>query len=272
MNVWALALGSTLAVALAGLVGPVALSLGPRRLERIVFLLVALAVGAMLGGALLHLIPEAYEALGSGPKTGLLVLAGVVAFFVLEKFLHWQHLHGTPEAIEGAAGQPHGHHHGHSHGVGEPMAALSLIGSAAHHLLDGAMIGGAYALSVETGLVTTLAVVAHEVPQQIGHYGILVYAGLERGRAVALTLATGLAGLVGAAAVLGVAASDPAAGQALAQTLLPVTAGMFLYVAGSDLIPELNRSHSHTASKSAGQLAMILLGVAMMAALLEFGH
>ncbi|MEL6616675.1 MAG: ZIP family metal transporter [Bacteroidota bacterium] len=265
MPVWVLALASVTVVSLTSLAGAVTLSLGPKRLQRLLFLLVAFAVGAMLGGALLHLIPEAYESLGAGPQTGLLVLAGVVAFFVLEKFLHWQHQHGAPEAIEGATG--HVHDHGHSHG--DPLAAMSIVGTVAHHLIDGAVVAAAYGVSVEAGLVTTLAVMAHEVPQQIGMFGILVYAGLSTRRALGLNLLAGLATLPGAILVLTLGGG--ASGDGFYSWLLPVTAGSFLYVAGSDLIPELNRRHSYPASKAVGQLAMMLLGIGLMAALLLVG-
>ena len=261
MTIWAYALGSVLLVSLTSLAGAVTLSLGPERLQRLLFLLVALAVGAMLGGALLHLIPESYETLGGGPRTGLLVLAGVMAFFVLEKFLHWQHQHGAPEAIEGATG----HAHGHSHG--DPLATMSIVGTVAHHLIDGAVVAAAYGVSTEAGLVTTLAVMAHEVPQQIGTFGILVYTGLKPRRALGLNFLAGLATVPGALAVLALGAS----GDGLFAWLLPVTAGSFLYVAGSDLIPELNRRHSYPASKAVGQLAMMILGIALMAALLAVG-
>jgi zinc and cadmium transporter len=266
MPVWAAALLSVFAVSLTSLAGAVTLSLGPKRLQRLLFLLVAFAVGAMLGGALLHLIPEAYEMLGGGPRTGLLVLAGVLAFFVLEKFLHWQHQHGAPEAIEGATG--HVHHHGHGHG--DPLATMSIVGTIAHHLIDGAVVAAAYGVSMEAGLVTTLAVAAHEVPQQIGMFGILVYAGLTPRRALGLNFLAGLATVPGALLVLFLG-GGASGGAALYTWLLPVTAGSFLYVAGSDLIPELNRSHSYPATKAVGQLAMMVLGIGLMAALLFSG-
>ncbi len=269
MPVWLYALGSVFIVSLTSLAGAVTLSLGPKRLQRLLFLLVAFAVGAMLGGALLHLIPESYERLGGGPRTGLLVLAGVLAFFVLEKFLHWQHQHGAPEAIEGATGHE-GHSHGHSHSHGDPLATMSIVGTIAHHLIDGAVVAAAYGVSIEAGLVTTLAVMAHEVPQQIGMFGILVYTGLTPRRALLYNFLAGLATIPGALLVL--FAAGEASGDTLYTWLLPITAGSFLYVAGSDLIPELNRSHSYPATKAVGQLAMMLLGIGVMAALLLVGH
>ncbi|MEM1054339.1 MAG: ZIP family metal transporter [Bacteroidota bacterium] len=259
MTIWAYALGSVFLIALVSLAGVVTLSLGPKRLQHVLFLLVAFAVGAMLGGALLHLIPEAYETLGEGPRTGLLVLSGVVAFFMLEKFLHWQHQHGAPEAIEGAAGHVHDHH---SPSHAEPLAPMIIVGTIAHHLIDGAVVAAAYSISIEAGVVTTLGVMAHEVPQQIGNFGVLVYAGLTPRRALGLNFLAGLATLPGALAVLALG------GSGLDRWLLPITAGAFLYVAGSDLIPELNRRHSYPATKAVGQLVMILLGIALMASLL----
>ncbi|HYE96417.1 MAG TPA: ZIP family metal transporter [Rubricoccaceae bacterium] len=254
MPVWFLALGSVFVISLVSLAGVFTLSLGPARLERAVFLLVSFAVGAMLGGALLHLIPEAYEALGDGASTGALVLGGVMGFFVLEKFLHWRHQHDVPEALEGATG--HGHA-GHAHGT-EPFAALNLAGTLAHNVIDGAIVAAAYLVSVETGLVATAAVLLHEIPQEIGNFGVLVYGGMAPRRALLFNFGAGLCGLLGAALAL-------VAGREAADMLLPITAGAFLYIAGSDLIPELNRRHSQSAAKSAWQLVMMLLGAGVMA-------
>ena len=257
MTAPAAALLSVLLLSAVSLAGVVTLSLGRARLERVVFLLVAFAVGAMLGGAVLHLIPEAYEALGDGPRTGLLVLGGVLAFFVLEKFLHWRHQHGAPEALEGATG--HSHHH-HAHGA-EPFALISIVGNLAHNLIDGAIVAASYLVSIETGLVTTLAVLLHEIPQEIGNFGVLVYGGYAPRKALFYNFLSGLAGIVGAVVVLVLGPQV----DGLADTLLPITAGAFLYIAGSDLIPELNRRHSQSAGKAVGQLVMMMLGIGVMA-------
>ena len=264
MPVWAAALLSVLGLSLASLAGALTLSLGRVRLERVIFLLVAFAVGAMLGGAVLHLIPESYEALGGGPRTGLLVLAGVLAFFVLEKFLHWRHQHGAPEAIAGATGHSHAHVHAGPGRGGEgaaPFALVALMGSVAHNLIDGAIVAAAYLVSIPTGVVTTLAVMLHEIPQEIGNFGVLVYGGYPPRRALLYNFGAGLSGLVGAGLVLVLGTRV----DGLADALLPVTAGAFLYIAGSDLIPELNRNHSYPATKAVGQLVMMVLGIALMA-------
>lgn len=268
MPAWAAALLSVLALSVASLAGALTLSLGQGRLERVIFLLVAFAVGAMLGGAFLHLIPESYEALGGGPETGLLVLAGVLAFFVLEKFLHWRHQHGAPEAIAGATGHSHAHHPPGGADDAAPFALIAIVGSAAHNLIDGAVVAAAYLVSIPTGVVTTLAVMLHEIPQEIGNFGVLVYAGHSPRRALLYNFASGLVGLVGAGLVLTVGSNV----EGLADMLLPVTAGAFLYIAGSDLIPELNRRHSYPATKAVGQLVMMVLGIALMALPLVWGH
>lgn len=264
MPAWGLALLSVFALALVSLVGAATFALGRERLERTVFLFVAFAVGTMLGGAFLHLIPEAYAHYGDGTRVGLLVLAGVAVFFVLEKVLHWHHEHGAPEALDAAAG--HTGPAGHAHGP-EPFTLVAFAGNAGHKIIDGAIVAAAFLVSPETGFVTALAVLVHEVPQQIGMYGVLVYGGFTRGRALALNFVAGLSGLIGAAGVL-------LLGQVvtgLAEVLLPVTAGAFLYIAGSDLIPELNRRHSTPATKSVGQIAMMALGVALVV-LVRHGH
>src|SRR5690606_8833916 len=141
------------------LVGVFTLSLNAERLQRIVFLLVSFAVGAMLGGAVIHLIPRAFDALGD-LTGGLLVLAGAVAFFVLEKFLHWRHDHDVAHPHEHVLA----HHHGHRHGAAQvkPFALMNLAGDAAHNLIDGAVIAAAYLVSIPAGAVTTVAVMLHE--------------------------------------------------------------------------------------------------------------
>ncbi len=142
-----------------------------------------------------------------------------------------------------------------------PFALVNLIGSGAHHLIDGAIVAASYVVSIETGLVTTLAVMLHEIPQGIGTFGVLVYGGYPVRRALLYNFVSGLAGLVGAGLVLTLGAQV----EGLSDWLLPVTAGAFLYIAGSDLIPELNRRHSYPATKAVGQLVMMLLGIGVMA-------
>lgn len=258
--VWVYALSSVLLISLISLVGVLTLGMSRPRLERILFLLVSLAVGALLGGAVIHLIPEAYEALdGNGQLVGGLVLVGVLAFFVLEKFLHWRHDHGVPEASEIVAQ----HHHV------KPFATMNLIGDAAHNFLDGMVIAAAYLISLPAGIAATVAVALHEIPQEIGEYGVLVYAGYEPRQALLFNFLVSLAALLGAGFSL-------ALGSILdgyAAYLLPITAGTFIYVAGSDLIPELHHHHSRPVIKSVWQFVMIVIGISLMLLpAMLFGH
>lgn len=258
--VWLYALGSVLLISLISLVGAVTLSLDRRRLERMLFLLVSLAVGALLGGAVIHLIPQSYEALdGNGTLVGVLVLAGVLAFFVLEKFLHWRHDHSVVAVpAESAA----------SRAPVRPFAMMNLVGDAAHNFLDGMVIAAAYIISIPAGVVATVAVALHEFPQEMGEFGVLVAGGFEPKRALLFNFLVSLCGILGAviSLVLGTIVEGYAA------YLLPITAGTFIYVAGSDLIPELHHHHSQPAVKSVWQFVMIVLGVSLMLLPELFGH
>jgi len=254
MPVWVFAVGSVVLVSLVSLAGVFTLSLGRARLERVMFLLVSFAVGAMLSGALLHLIPRAYEQLENGVLIGSLVLAGVLGFFVMEKFLHWRHHHGMPEA-----NRAQGHSHGHHHEVA-PFATMNLIGDAIHNLIDGMIVAAAYLVSIPAGIVTTLAVMLHEIPQEIGDFGVLVFGGYSPKKALLYNFLSGLVGVVGAIVALLIGTRV----EGFADYLLPVTAGAFIYIAGSDLIPELNQQHSQSASNSILQMVMMVLGASVM--------
>jgi zinc and cadmium transporter len=257
--VWLYALASVFVISLISLIGAVTLTLEPRRLERMLFLLVSLAVGALLGGAVIHLIPRAYETLGGdGTLVGLLVLAGVLAFFILEKFLHWRHDHAVP-VIDGGAAQEGGI---------RPFATINLVGNGAHSLLDGMVIAAAYLVSLPAGLVATVAVALHEIPQKMGAFGVLVAGGYRPRRALLYNFLVSLAGVVGALVSLVLGALV----EGYAPFLLPITAGTFIYVAGSDLIPELHHHHSRPAIKSLWQFMMIVLGIGLMLVPLFFEH
>lgn len=213
-----------------------------RRVRTAVSYLVSFAIGALLGSAFLHLIPESYEQSGNRYVTALAVLGGFLGFFVLERFL-WHHGHAAPQRSRAPL---------------PPLAALNLLGDAVHNLMDGMAIAASYMADPAVGLTTTIAVVLHEVPQELGDYGVLLFSGLSVRRAVLYNLGTAAVAFLGAAVVLG-------AGEHLgdaASFLLPVTAGSFLYIAASDLLPELQRGRSPAVTLQ--QLATILLGIGVM--------
>lgn len=257
--VWLYALLSVSVISLISLIGAVTLALDARRLERMLFLLVALAVGALFGGAVIHLLPGAYAALdGDGTLVGLLFLAGVLAFFILEKFLHWRHDHAealAPSSDVVASGV-------------RPFATMNLVGNAAHNLLDGVIVAAAYIVSIPAGVVATVAVALHEIPQKMGAFGVLVAGGYTPKRALLYNFLASLAGIVGALGALWLGTLV----DGFAAYMLPVTAGTFVYVAGSDLIPELHHHHSKPAIKSLWQFVVIVLGIALMLVPLAFRH
>jgi zinc and cadmium transporter len=247
VSVW-LALASVAAVSALPLLGLLVLAADAEHVERAVRPTISFAVGALLGGALLHLFPAALADLGPGPGASLGFLAGFLGFFILERFL-WAHSH----SVRRTAPQV------------RPVAVLNLVGDGLHNLLDGMVIAASYTQSPQLGIATTLAVVLHEVPQELGDLGVLLHAGLPVRRAVLWNVFSGATALAGATLVLLV--GSRVAGAVVG--LLAIAAGGFVYIAASDLVPELRRVRGRRASVT--QTLLILLGIAVMTipALLE---
>ncbi len=242
--VWFYTLASVFLVSALSLVGMISLALTGERLSKVLFLLVGFAVGALFGDAFIHLLPESFERLGGGVLTSLLVILGIFLFFVLEKFIHWRHCH-IPVSKQ------------HQH----PLVTMNLIGDSIHNLIDGILIAASYMVSIPIGLTTTLAVILHEIPQEIGDFGVLLHGGLSVRKALLYNFFTGLIAVGGAliTLILGQNISH------MTLLFLPITAGGFIYIAGSDLIPELK--HDTRLKTSLGQFVAILCGVAVMALL-----
>lgn len=239
------ALTSVLVISLVSFVGVLALVLKRTLLDRSVFVLVSVAVGALLGDVFMHIIPESYEAFADPMQVSLLIVAGILVFFILEKFLHWHH-HTSEHAEE------HAHH----------IGSLTLISDGVHNFIDGLIVAASYFVSLEVGLATTLAVILHEIPQEIGNFGVLLQSGFKVGRALWLNFLSALAAFLGAL----VALSAGRDAEQFAQFLLPLTAGGFIYIALSDLIPELHKDAR--VGQSIIQVVGVIAGVAFMAALL----
>jgi zinc and cadmium transporter len=241
--------------------------------------LVSLAAGVLLGGAFFHLIPEAYAMHGDALALPLYVLAGFVGFFFLERFL-WAHHHGHgDEPLPGRdpatpiGERPAGHErHADARTAGaegrrfRPVVVMSLLGDGVHNLIDGMIIAAAYAAGPGLGLVTTTAVLLHEVPQEVGEFGVLVRGGLSVRTALWLNFISASMAFVGAIFALLVGAGSGA----FLQALVPVTAGTFIYIAAADLIPELH--HEHDPREAAGQALLLVGGVAVMLALRLVGQ
>ena len=244
-KIWLLTLIAVVGVSLLSFVGVVVLLVRERLLRQLIPILVSFAVGALLGDALLHIIPELSETGGVTPELAFVMVGGIVGFFVLEKFIHWHH------ALNFSS-RPAIH----------PVALANMVGDGVHNFVDGAIIAGAFLASIPLGTTTALAVALHEIPQEIGDLGVLVHAGVKPRRALQFNFLSGLTAVLGG--VLTLILADAVTG--LERPLLAMTAGAFIYIAGADLIPELHRE-TNVWTSTVQFLAMVG-GFAVMALLL----
>jgi zinc and cadmium transporter len=259
------AVGGIASAAFAGLFLLVPEAAGRRLLPHFV----SYATGALLGAALLALLPEAMEGVGpdGAHSIGAALLVGLGVFFVIEKLVLWWHTHGNGN------GHDHGHDHGHAHDHGDAHAhahdgdsgraaasgVLVIIGDSIHNALDGVLIAAAFLTSFPLGLVTTFAVAAHEIPHRVGDFAILVHSGMSRGRALVMNMATGLTSIIGGvAAYFGLQRAIGALPYALA-----LAAAGFLYIAVAGLIPGLHRRADPRTSLA--QVILMGLGVGTIA-------
>lgn len=239
------ALLSVVAVSLVSLIGLAAISINEKKLHNFIFLLVALAIGALLGDAFIHLIPEAFEGTLGPDFAPFLIIAGILVFFALEKIFSWHHIHTTAE------------HSGHllidEAAKIKPIGYLILTSDAFHNFIDGVIIGAGYLVSVEVGIATTLAIILHEIPQEIGDFGILLHAGFSKAKALLFNFFSALSAILGAIFSLILGANDEFLGWAL-----PIAAGAFIYIAVADLVPELHKQRGRRAYL---EVLTILIGV-----------
>ena len=246
-DIWLWTLLSVVIVSLVSLVWLATFCLQVKKLKTIVIYLISFAAGALLGDVFIHLLPEAVEEAGGFVmRISLGVLGGMVLFFLLEKIIHWRHCHMPIDGKE------------HVHA----FAYTNLIGDALHNFLDGVIIAGSYLVSVPVGMATTLAVMLHEIPQEIGDFSVLIHGGFTRQKALWLNFLTALSAVVGAALTLVLAERI----EGLVSWLLPLAAGGFIYIASADLIPELHKDA--TTKRSLGQILAFIIGIGVMASLL----
>lgn len=247
----ALAFASVTLVGAVSLAGMLTLSMSETRVRRLATFFVSFAAGALLGDTFIHLVPEIF-ADARGPnalRASLLILAGMLLFFVVEKLLRHQH------------GLLHRHHH--HEGIERPeLAGVNILGDAIHNYIDGLLIGASWLASPALGISTTLAVLLHEIPQELGDFGILIHSGLTVRQAALLNAASAAVAILGTAtAVL----AGAIAHQQMIRVLVPLTAGGFVYIAAADLIPELQ--HDRSLRALVVQTALIACGIAVMALL-----
>ena len=221
--VWIYTLISVSIVSLLSLVGVFTLSLDRDKLYRYLIYFVSLSAGTLMGDAFLHLIPDAYRG-NSSIWPSLYILAGIFLFFILEKGLHWRHCHEEP-----CEDHPH------------PFSYIILVGDSLHNFIDGMIIAASFIVSIPLGIATATAVIFHEIPHEIGNFASLLYGGLSVKKALLYNFLSALVAMLGAVFVLAINTDvNPT------NFLIPFAAGGFIYVAGTDLIPEL---HKHNGTK-----------------------
>jgi zinc and cadmium transporter len=206
--------GAGLAMSTLALSGSLTLILPERLFTRVVPPLVALAAGSLVGGALFHLLPESVAVLGNTLVVYAWLAAGLLFFLMLEQYLHWHHCH-RPVAAH------------------RPLGYLILVADGLHNLVGGLAVGSAFVIDIRLGVITWLVAAAHEIPQELGDFGILLHSGWDRTSALVYNFASALTFLVGALAAYALA------GRVEVAPLIPFAAGNFIYIALADLVPEL---------------------------------
>lgn len=233
------ALGASAVVSILSLVGIITLLLKEELLDKLLILLIGFSAGALIGGAFLHLLPEALEAAKDTHMLFLQVICGFILFFILERYLHWRHCHEEECKVHA-------------------FTYLNIIGGTIHNFGDGLIIGTSFMVSIPLGVAATLAIIFHEIPQEIGDFGVLVYGGFSRAKALFYNFLSALAAVAGT--VVGYYFASSIAG--FSGVVLPVAAGGFIYVAACDLIPEIHKEND--LKKSGLSIAVFLFGIALM--------
>lgn len=246
-NIYFYTILSTVIISLLSFVGALALSINKEKLKKITVLLVSVSAGALLGESFLHLMPEITKNNGANTFVWLWVLAGIITFFILEKIILWHHCH-MPDCEE------------HKH----PLGKMSLFGDGLHNFIDGLIIAGAFLVSVPLGIATSIAIIAHEIPQEISDFGILIYSGYSRAKALLLNFLSATISIIGA--IIGLLLGGQM--ENFITYIIPFTAGSFIYIATADIIPELHKETN--IKKSFKQLLSILVGIGLMLGLKIF--
>ena len=225
-------------VSLLAFVGILTLILKRKIFDKILLLLVSLSAGALMGGAFLHLLPEGFELLGE--QVFIYTLAGFVFFFFVEKVLHWRHCHDD-------------------HCKVHTFAYMNLFGDVVHNFIDGLVVAGAFIIDLHLGIVTTLAVILHEIPQELGDFGVLIHGGFSKLKALLMNF------LVALTAVLGGIVGYFFSSLNFSNYLIPIAAGGFIYISASDLVPEIRKEVN--LKKAFYIFGVFILGIVLMFAL-----
>ena len=245
IDVWIYTLVSVLIVSLISFVGILTFSIKADKLKKILLYMVSFSAGALFGDAFIHLLPEVVKEAGFRLDISLYLMFGIGFSFITEKVIRWRHCHLPITKT-------------HVH----PFAIMNLVGDSVHNFIDGLIIGASYLVSIPVGIATTLAVIFHELPQEIGDFGVLLHGGFSKLKALFFNFITALTAVIGAVVALLIGSYV----ENMTIFLIPFAAGTFIYIAGSDLIPELHKEVD--VKKSLLQFIAIILGVIVMLALL----
>ena len=229
---------ATFIVSLISFVGVVALALKDKILNKILLILIGLSAGALMGGAFLHLLPEAVEK-SSGLDVYLFVLVGFILFFLVEKVLHWRHCHKGECDVH-------------------TFSYMSLIGDSIHNFIDGLIMAASFVVSIPLGITTTIAIATHEIPQEIGDFAVLLYGGFAKKKAIMLNFVVALTAVLGG--IVGYFISSFIENVAL--FILPFAAGGFIYIAATDLVPEIRKELDM--KKYMATLVVFICGILIM--------
>jgi len=235
--IWALS--ASIIVSLISLIGIFSLLLKEKLLSRILILLIGFSAGGLLGGAFLHLLPESLESAHDSLEPFILVLLGFIAFFILEKYLYWRHCHEGKCNIH-------------------VFTYLNLVGDGIHNFIDGLIIGASFVVDIKIGIVSTFAIIMHEIPQELGDFGVLLYGGFTKSKALFFNFLSATTAILGT--IVGYYFAHQVSG--FSGALLPIAAGGFIYIAACDLIPELHKQPD--LRKTSLSFLLFLLGTGLM--------
>ncbi len=236
---------SVIIVSLISLIGIIFISMKEKNLEKNLTFLIALASGTLLGSAFFHLIPESISSINGILSVMIFVIIGIIIFFILEKFLHWRHCHEQHCKVH----------------TTKPMVYTNLIGDSIHNFIDGLVISAAYLSNISLGITTTLAIIAHEIPQEIGDYAVFIHGGIKKKKALLFNFLSALTAVLGALIGYFLLKSSSLS------FLIPIAAGGFIYIAMTDIIPELHKKSK--AVESILQFIFLIIGLALMLVLMH---
>jgi len=253
MTVFIYTIVSVIIVSLVSLVGIIALFFGKNKIDHLLLTLVSISAGTLFGGAFLQLIPEAVEESGSFTiSISFLILTGIITFFLLNKLIHWGHHHVK-------SGMTHTKDPNSKPGI----AYSNLFGDGVHNFLDGLIIAGSYMVSVPMGIATTVAIIIHETPQELADFGVLLYSGFSKRKALLFNFLSASLAILGAIVSIVIGTKSAV----FVSAIVPFAAGAFIYIAGSNLIPELFHKN-HGLRDLFLQFLAFVAGIAIMYGLL----